>query len=148
MRIQELRDDSVLYIDAQGAMQSHRFGAGVVLHVRRGIMHAEFAKYVMQDGERALAEARRFVLMVDAYDVKMHTTEFREVMTDWFSARPEAFVHMLIRSKLLEMALNVSNLALGGPRAKAYYDAALWESIGRREAPRFERRRLVIPPDL
>jgi hypothetical protein len=148
MRIRQLPDDSVLYIDAQGAMQSHTFGKGVVLHVRRGIMHAEFAKYVMQDGERALAAARRFILMVDAYDAKMHTTEFREVMTDWFAAHPEAYVHMLIRSKLLEMALNVSNLALGASRAKVYYDAELWESIGRQEVPTFERRPLVIPGDV
>jgi hypothetical protein len=143
-----MADGSVLYLDVQGIMQTHEFGRGVVLHVRRGIMSIDFAPYVMRQGEQQIASAGRYVLMVDACETKMHTTEFREAMTEWFVRHEQACVHMLIRSKMLEMALNVANLALGAPRAKTYFDAALWAEIGRREAPSFARRPLVLPKDV
>jgi hypothetical protein len=78
-------------------------------------------------------------------ETKMHTTEFREVMTNWFRVRETAVVHMLIRSKLLDMALTVANLTMGSPRATAYMDVDEWEAVGRRKALNFSRRALAIP---
>jgi len=83
MNSRKLEDGSTLHFDAQGVMQIHDFGRGVSLHVRRGIMSADFAKHVIADGERQLGVAGRYVLMVDGIETKMHTTEFREVMTAW-----------------------------------------------------------------
>jgi hypothetical protein len=54
---------------------------------------------------------------------------------------------MLIKSRMLEMALNVANLVVGG-RARAYFNPDVWESIGRQEVPSFIRRPLVVPPDV
>jgi hypothetical protein len=86
--------------------------------------------------------------MVDGVEAKMHTTEFREIMTNWFRDRETAVVHMLIRSKMLDMALTVANLAMGSTRAMAYVDVDVWEATGRREAREFERRPLVSSAEI
>jgi hypothetical protein len=141
-------DGSVLYYDSRGVMQVHDFGRGVSLHVRRGIMTVDFARHVIEDGERQIRNAGRYVLMVDGMATKMHSTEFREVMTAWFTAHEVARVHMLIRSRMLEMALNVANLMMGNTRARAYFNPEVWEVVGREEVPSFVRRPLIIPSDL
>jgi hypothetical protein len=148
MNSRNLDDGSVLHIDPQGVMQVHDFGRGVSLHVRRGIMTLDFAKHVIADGERHLRTSSRYVLMVDGSETKMHTTEFREIMTAWFREHETAVVHMLIKSRMLEMALNVANLVLGNGRARAYFNPEVWESIGRQEVPSFIRRPLAVPEDL
>lgn len=139
MKTKSLPDGSVVHFDAQGIMQIHDFGGGVSLHVRRGIMTGDFAAYVIEDGERQVAKYGRYVLMVDGVETKMHMTDFREVMTNWFRDHETAVVHMLIRSKMLDMALTVANLAMGSTRALAYVDPDTWEAVGRREARGFKR---------
>lgn len=148
LKFLRLADESLLWHDAQGLNLIYDFGRGVALHVRRGIISGKFAQTVIKDGERHLAESGRFVLMVDGAEARMHTTDFRETMTSWFRAHEAATVHMLIRSKVLEMALNVANLALGNRRARAYFDVNLWEAAGRGFVPSFERRPLSLPPEL
>jgi hypothetical protein len=148
MKTKSLPDGSVLHVDTQGIMQIHDFGGGVSLHVRRGIMTGDFAAYVIEDGERQIAKFGRFVLMVDGVETKMHTTEFRELMTNWFRAHETAVVHMLIRSKMLDMALTVANLAMGSTRAMAYVDPDTWQAVGQREARSFKRKPLVAAADV
>jgi hypothetical protein len=148
MKTKSLPDGSVLHVDTHGVMQVHDFGGGVSLHVRRGIMTGDFAAYVIEDGERQLGKFGRFVLMVDGVVTRMHTTEFREVMTTWFRDHETAVVHMLIRSKMLDMALTVANLAMGSTRAMAYVDVDTWEAVGRREARSFQRKSLAAAVDV
>jgi hypothetical protein len=141
-------DGSVLYFDSGGMIQTHDLKLGVVLHVRRGIMSGGFVPVVRADCERQIREAGRCVLMVDGFDVKMHTTEFREDMTAWFRDNESAFVHMLVRSPMVQMALSVANLVMGSSRAKTYQSVSEWEAAGRREVASFARRPLVVPADL
>jgi hypothetical protein len=148
MNFKSLDDGSVLYFDSNGVMQVHDFGRGVSLHVRRGIMTLDFARHVIEDGERQIRNSGRYVLMVDGSETKMHTTDFREIMTSWFRDHETAVVHMLIRSRMLEMALNVANLMMGNARAKAYFKADIWESVGRQEVPSFVKRPLAVPSDV
>lgn len=145
VNIRNLEDGSTIYADERGVMQMHDFGNGVSLHVRRGIIALDFAKHVVADGERQIRAAGRYVLMVDGLETKLHTTEFRELMTAWFQRHETAVVHMLIRSRMLEMALNVANMAMGDRRARVYFDAEKWTAIGKREAPSFARLPLVEP---
>lgn len=147
MKISRQDDGSFLYFDSGSLMQVHDFGNGASLHVRRGVMTEHFAPYVIEDGERQIHKAGRFVLMVDAVDVKMHTTEFRDLTTEWFRSHDSASVHMLIRSRMLEMAINVANLVMGVQRAKAYYEPEVWAAACKQEAPSFERRPLVVPKE-
>jgi hypothetical protein len=148
MKTRRLEDGSVLYFDSGGMIQAHDLKRGVVLHARRGIMSEGFVPIVKADCERQIRDAGRCVLMVDGLDVKMHTTEFREQMTNWFRDNESAVVHMLIRSPMVQMALNVANLVMGSSRAKTYLSVSEWEAAGRREIASFARRPLVVPADL
>ena len=148
MKTRRLEDGSVLYYDAGGMVQAHDLKRGVVLHVRRGIMSEGFVPIVKADCERCVRESGRCVLMVDGLDVKMHTTEFREDMTAWFRDNETAVVHMLIRSPMVQMALNVANLVMGSSRAMTYLNVSEWEAAGRREMASFARRPLIVPADL
>jgi hypothetical protein len=129
-------------------VQAHDLKRGVVLHTRRGIMSGGFVPIVRADCEKQIRDAGRCVLMVDGLDVKMHTTEFREEMTAWFRENETAVVHMLIRSPMVQMALNVANLVMGSSRAKTYLSVSEWEAAGRREIASFARRPLVVPSDI
>jgi hypothetical protein len=129
-------------------IQAHDLKRGVILHARKGIMSEGFVPIVKTECERQLRDAGRCVLMVDGLDVKMHTTEFREQMTNWFRDNESAVVHMLVRSPMVQMALNVANLVMGSSRAKTYLSVSEWEAAGRREIASFARRPLVVPADL
>jgi hypothetical protein len=148
MKNRSLEDGSILYFDSGGMVQAHDLKRGVLLHVRRGIMSAAFVPIVKADCERAVREAGRCVLMVDGLEVKMHTTEFREEMTAWFREHETAVVHMLVRSPMVQMALNVANLVMGSSRAMTYLTVSEWEAAGRKEVATFARRPLVVPADL
>jgi hypothetical protein len=147
MNVRRLDDGSAVYFDAQGLIQSFPAESGVVHHARRGIIGAPFAPHVIADCERALKDFGRCILMVDGYETKMHTTEFRELLTDWFRAHEKATVHMLIRSRMLEMALNVANMVMGVGRARAYYAVDEWEAQGQQAWPSFRRRPIAPPAD-
>ena len=148
MKTRRLEDGSVLYFDTGGMIQAHDLKRGVILHARKGIMSEGFVPIVKAECERQIRDAGRCVLMVDGLDVKMHTTEFREQMTNWFRDNESAVVHMLVRSPMVQMALNVANLVMGSSRAKTYLSVSEWEAAGRREIASFARRPLVVPADL
>lgn len=148
MKTRRMEDGSVLYFESGGMVQAHDLKRGVLLHVRRGIMSGDFVPIVRADCERQMKAAGRCVLMVDGLDVKMHTTEFREQMTVWFRDNQDAVVHMLVRSPMVQMALNVANLVMGQSRAMTYLNVGEWEAAGRKEIASFARRPLVVPADL
>jgi hypothetical protein len=148
VNLRRLRDGSALYYNAQGANQVHDLGNGVALHTRRGIMSGAFAKHVIEDGERHIQASGRFVLMVDGVETKMHATDFREQMTEWFRAHETATVHMLTGSRMVVMAVNVANLVMGNSRANTYFSVETWEGIGRTYVPGFARRPLKLPEDI
>ena len=149
MKTRRLADNSMLHHNEAGAVQTIDLGKGVVLHVCRGIAGEGFAHHVIEDGNRQIEKFGRCVFMVDAYDARMMTTEFRERMMAWFRSRERvAFVHILIRSRLLEMAMNVANLVLRAPVATIYSKVGDWEAAGRREIKEFKRRPLKLPADI
>jgi len=145
----DLGPESVLHYGEFCVMQTWRVGNGVVHSTVRGVQSADFAELVIAEGEAQIRRHKRVVFLVDARDSRQMTTEFRERMTAWFRAhKPEATVHMLLHSKLLEMALNLANLAIGAAAAKAYSSEAAWEAEARKEVPGFKGRKIEIPADL
>jgi hypothetical protein len=146
MQIRELPDRSTLYMSARGAMQSHDLGSGVVLHVCSGIMEGEFVQPVIADGQKQLGKHGRCLFMVDLYDAKSATSEFRDGVGGWFRHRKDVQAHLLIRSKLIEMAVNVTNLVLQAA-FKVYSNTGEWEAVARRELGVFRRRPLVLPAE-
>lgn len=145
IKMRRLPDGSTLFTSPTGVMQTHELGRGVILHVRSGTMDLAFARRAREHCQQQMQNHGRCVLMVDGARTKMHTTEFREMMTRWFMDNPAAIVHMLVGSPMVQMALNVANLVMGAHRANTYLDVAEWEAVGRREAPGFTQKPLADP---
>ena len=62
----------------------------------------------------------------------MHTTEFREVMTAWFREHDTALVHMLIKSRMLE--IGVTGIA-PERRSAEYLARFVVDEVARWEGP-------------
>jgi hypothetical protein len=149
MEKRKMDDGSWLYFDPRGACRSYHYDQGVIQSVCRGLQLAALAPYVMEEGEAMLARAGRCIFMVDAYDSSRMEMGFQEAMTKWFKAHVgRVRVNMLFKSRLLEMAINIANLAIGMNSAKAYANVAEWEAVGGREVPGFKRIPWVTPPEL
>jgi hypothetical protein len=141
-----LPDKSWLYVGDDCVMRTHELGDGLLLSTCRGIQSDAFAALIIADGTKQLKQHGRCVFMVDATRSSRMTTQFREQMTAWFKDnKGKVRVHMLIKSKLLEMALNVANLIIGMDAARAYSRASEWEAAGRAESPKFRRLNLDLP---
>ena len=74
------------------------------------------------------------------------TSEFRDGIGGWFRHRKDVQAHILTRSKLIEMAVNVTNLVLQAA-LKVYSNTGEWEAVARRELGVFRRRPLVLPAE-
>ncbi len=142
---QELVDGGILYFDERGTLQSHRLGSGVLLHTRSGVIHGEFANIVRADCDEQMRDFGRCILMVDAVLTRMHTTDFREVMTTWFETHVEAEVHVLTQSSMVRMAVTVANMSSDKVHALSYESETLWLAVGRRHLANFRRRPLSTP---
>jgi hypothetical protein len=142
-----MEDGSWLVTEGDSAIQAIELGNGVILHICRGVQTEGHAQHVIADGERLIKTFGRVVFMVDAVESPKMSTGFREQMTNWFRLhRDHATVNMLIRSKMLEMALNVANLVIGRTAARAFSSVAEWERVGQKELPGFRRRPMVQRP--
>jgi hypothetical protein len=148
LETRRLSDGSVFCYDKRGACHLIEVGSGVVLHVGHGMSMPELARPVIEHGKAALAKYGRCVIMVDGSETKMMATEFREAMTEWYKTKPNVTTHILIRSKLLAMAINIANLVTRGHAAKVYTDVNEWVAAGRRAHPTFARRPFAVPDEV
>ncbi|WP_437969401.1 hypothetical protein WMF04_08925 [Sorangium sp. So ce260] len=149
MEKRKIQDRSWLYVDCLGIMRSYELDKGLMLYVCRGVQLGEFAPHVIADGERQIQQSQRCIYMVDALESNRMDTAFRDQMTEWLKKNsPRAEAHLLIRSMLLKMAVNVANLLIGTTVTHAYSDIEAWEAVGQRTIPWFKRRRLVLPEDV
>jgi hypothetical protein len=141
MQQREMRDRSRLYSAPHGAWRSYFLEKGVILGVCRGVQVAGLAPHLIHDGECAIASYGRCLYMVDACESNRMDTQLREALTGWLSAnRHCAAMHVLLRSKLLEMAVHVAALTTGRGVLVAHREASTWEEVVRRELPDFKRR--------
>lgn len=138
-----LADGSILRVCGQIRLHMTEFGNGVVRHTCAGRLPAEFCSSVTRHGDEQIAEFGRVIFMVDlAVGGLSHSvaTGFRDGIAQWFRARRDvAVAHILIRSKLLDMAISVTNLVTGSPALRPYTNALQWEAVGRCEAAGFTR---------
>ena len=145
----QLADNKWLYYGEGAFCESTIHPNGVVISVCRGPQVGDMAPLVIAEGEGQITAYGKCLFFVDAYDSPQMKPAFREQMTSWFKKnRGKVTVDMLIKSKLLEMALNVANLMIGDPAAHTYSDIARWEEVVRRHVPSFRRRPLELPADL
>ena len=94
------------------------------------------------EAEATLRKYGRCIFFVDSLDSSQMESGFREVIPAWLGRHHDrAFAHLLLKSKLIEMAANIGNLIARHTISRAYTSIAAWEEAGRRElgAP-FQRR--------
>jgi hypothetical protein len=144
-----MEDGSRIYYCPRGVMRSFYLGPAVIQSVCWGLQSEALARFVIAEGEQRLQSAGRCVYMVDATMSNQMSTEFRDQMTAFFRKnKGRVFVNMLIKSRLLEMALNVANLVIGMNAAHAYSNLGDWLAVGRREVPDFRKRELDLPDEI
>lgn len=146
MESKQLPDGSMYYTGPRGSMRLERSPGGACLAVCDGVQEAEFARVVTALGDELIARHGRCVFLVDSLDSPRMDTGFREAMTSWFASHRKdgrAVAHLLLKSKFIEMAVNVANLVTGTRVARAYTDVREWEEIARKEfGPGFSRKPL------
>ncbi len=139
LEVQSLSSGGKLHIGQKGVVQSHWLGNGVLLHTRSGVIHDEFSSLIQDECDQQLAKFGKCVLMVDATQTRMHSTQFREDMTCWFQQNPRAEVHVLTKSSMVRMAVSVATIGGDGMHAHVYENEALWLAVGRRHVAGFKR---------
>jgi hypothetical protein len=146
MESTRLSDGSTLHVAARGRLRLATGGRGACLATCEGDQVGEFGKLVARVGDELIAAHGRCVFLVDSFDSPRMDTEFREVMTAWFRrqmSQVPATAHVLLRSKLIEMAVHVANLVTGSRFAFPYTNIVEWEAFGKTEmGPGFRRRPL------
>jgi hypothetical protein len=145
----QMEDGSRIHYSSLGAGRTYDLGKGVLYSVAVGPQAEGYAPLIIADGEEQLRKHGRCIYMVDSRLSNQMSTGFRDQMTAFFKAnRGKVSVNMLIKSRLLEMGLNVANLIIGMRAAKAYSNVNEWEAVGRREIAGFKLRPLELPDDL
>jgi hypothetical protein len=81
-----------------------------------GLATADFPREIQPRLDRWFAAGKRISLFIDAAELKSYDTEFRALWADWMRANKERIdaVHILFKSKLVEMGIAIVNPLVGG----------------------------------
>ena len=141
LRRETFADGTILYtgeMDGFGTVQ--RLGPGVVLMTAAGDFQAPIEDGPMQDFERELSAHGSLVLYLNLMDRKRVENSSRKQWTDWASANRERLqAHLLMKSKLVGMAINVMAMLAGGLPLTTYADVASFERAIAKDVPGFRR---------
>jgi hypothetical protein len=133
-----LADGSVLVEDLRGSARLSRPAPGVVLFVCSGTFPPSFYEPMVAFTQREMDRAGAVVMFVDGWELHSVATGFREAWTEWFKANKKGFrMHLLVRTKLMEMAASLANLFTGVRVIKTYSTYASWEHACRQDHPDF-----------
>src|SRR5262249_38903307 len=96
--------------------------------------------HYLAECEKEIAKVGFLVLFVDAREMHGTTAQARERSEVWIKAHKSQFRagHILVRSKLLEMAVALVNLLTGGV-LRMYSNVGAFERAIAREVPGFTR---------
>jgi hypothetical protein len=110
-----------------------------LLHTRM-IGHAspEMARFIVAGGERIMEGGGLMTAFHDWADATGYDTESRQLLTDWGVRRRAQIerVHLLVRSRFLQMGVAVASLVLRGMLVshpdRDHFDSAMRDEIARR----------------
>ena len=82
----------------------------------RGLAISEFTAPVHEVLNGWVTERKRVHLLVDASRLESYETQFRKNWLNWFRANEASLgeVHILFRSRLVQMGISLVNAAIGG----------------------------------
>jgi hypothetical protein len=133
-------DGTVVVEGPRGGARLSRLGSGVVLYVCHGVLVGGFYEPMVSVAQREVDSAGKLAMLVDGWALHSVDTLFRERWTEWFKANKERFhMHLLVRTKLMDMAASLANLFTSISVIKSYSNAGSWERACRQDFPAFRR---------
>lgn len=136
----KLADGTVLVEDTKGSARLSRLAPGVLLFVCTGTLPTNFYEPMVAVAQREMDRGGPVVILVDGWELHSVSTGFREAWTEWFKANKQKIrMHLLVRTKLMEMAASLANLFTGLNVVKTYSTYAAWEQACRKDHPEFRR---------
>lgn len=140
MQKKVLSKTSTLIAGARGSVVITNLHPGHVLLTLYGYNDGEFADAYYEALDAVVAKDGFIVIYMDSREQKGISAEERERATHWSRALGDKYRggHLLFRSRLLEMAVALSNLVLGG-KVKSYSDVIAFERVISRNVPGFFR---------
>ncbi len=81
-----------------------------------GLATADFPREIQARLDPWVAAGTRITLFIDAAELKSYETEFRSLWADWMRSNGAQIdaVHILFKSKLVEMGISIVNPFVGG----------------------------------
>ena len=135
-----LADGVVVVNGPRGVARLSRLGPGFLLYVCDGVLSEAFYSPMVAMAQREVESAGKLAMFVDGWALHSVDTGFREQWTEWFKSHKAHFhMHLLVRSKLMDMAASLANLFTGISVIKSYSNAGAWEHACRKDFPAFRR---------
>lgn len=143
MNRETLNDGTVVYSDDTGRAVLQRLAPGVLLLTSIGEFQVSFTNGPMQDFDREIAEHGSLAMYLNLLERKAVASSSRKPWTEWAAKnRNKIRVHVLMKSKLVGMAITVMAMLAGGLQLTTYSDVAELERAIARDVPSFRR----LPP--
>lgn len=122
--------DTREFRDARGRLEVSVLAPGIVFQRAEGHASAEIASKLRERLDELVARFGKIELFDDWYEMKSYDSEARRIIERWTLTRKASVtgIHVLLSSKMVAMAISVSNLMNGGVTV-AYNDRAAFERV-------------------
>lgn len=138
-----LGEGTIVYAGPGGRAVVQRLAPGVLLMTALGDFAVPLEDGLMRDFDREIEEHGSLVLCLNLLDRKAISAGSRKPWTDWATKnRGKIRVHVLMRSKLVGMAISVMAMLAGGIPVTTYSEVAEFEEAIARLVPGLRR----LPP--
>jgi hypothetical protein len=142
---QKLSDGTIIYTGGGGSGVLRRLAPGVLLLSVHDAFAAPPTEGPMRDFEAELEQAGKLTLFLDLSNRKTISAGSREGWAGWVRKNQGRLSsHVLVKSKLVDMAISVIVMMAGGLSVKSYTDVIEFEAAIAKEVPGFEH--LPSPP--
>lgn len=136
----ELSDGSVFVESARGTAHLSHLKPGVIAYHCTGFLSEDFTAPMVAFAQAEMARRGNLVMLVDGWELVSIDTGFREKWTEWFKLNKQTFrMHLLVRTKIMDMAASIANLFTGVSVIKTYSNVGLWERACAEHVPGFRR---------
>lgn len=133
-----LADGTTILTSVGGSADLRRPAPGFVAFLCTGILSGKFYPPMVAFAQQEMDAHGSLVMLVDGWDLKSIHTDFREQWTRWFKAHRDRFrMHLLVRTKLMEMAATLANLFTGVNVIQTYSTVQAWERACTEDFPAF-----------
>jgi hypothetical protein len=138
-----LKDGTVLYLGRSGCAVFQRLAKGVLLITPVGEFDTLSPEHTMREFENEMEAAGSLSLYINLLERKTAASTTRKAWSEWARKnRDRIRSHVLVRSKIVDMAISVIAMLAGGMPVRSYSNVAEFEASIAREVPGFRK----LPP--